>query len=337
MPFLFLLYVVSYIDRINVGFAGLEMTGELHFSNAVFGFGSGIFFIGYVVLGIPGALLVEKWSARKTMTVTMVVWGCVAALTGLIHTKGEFYVMRFVLGLAEAGFFPGVITYLSHWYRPQDRAKAVAMFMAAIPMSQVIASPISALLIKTTWLGLSGWRWLLILEGAPAVVCGLISWFYLTDWPRQARWLSAEEREWLAGELERESSQKAAVGRISLWEALRSRDVLLLAATYFGGTTGTYGLGLWMPKMLQRVGHLDAVATSWFTAIPALVAVPAMLICGWHSDRSGERRWHTAIPRFTGAVALAAVAAATLNLPATLVLFAIGFSGLVAAYPSLWA
>jgi ACS family tartrate transporter-like MFS transporter len=337
MPFLFLLYVIAYIDRINIGFAGLRMTDELGFSNAVFGFGSGIFFIGYVLLGIPGALLVEKWSARKAMAVTMIVWGCVASGTGLIHSKPEFYTMRFVLGVTEAGFFPGVITYLTHWYRPQDRAKAVAMFMAAIPMSQVIASPISAMLIKVNWLGLSGWRWLLILEGAPAVLCGFISWFYLTDWPRQARWLGAEEREFLSGELERESIQKAAAGRISLFQALRSRDVILLSLVYFGGTTGTYGLGLWMPKMLQRAGNLSAVATSWYTAIPALVAVPAMLICGWHSDRTDERRWHTAIPRFAGTVALVAAALLPVSLPAALILFAIAFSGLVAAYPSLWA
>ncbi len=337
MPFLFLLYVVSYIDRINIGFAGLQMTDELGFSNAVFGFGSGIFFSGYVVLGIPGALLVEKWSARKMMTTTMVVWGCVASATGLIHTKPEFYTMRFVLGLAEAGFFPGVITYLTHWYGPRDRAKAVAMFMTAIPMSQVIASPISALLMKVTWLHMAGWRWLLILEGAPAVLCGIVSWFYLTDRPREAHWLPAEGREWLAAELEREGRQKAAGGKLPLWKALRSRDVWLLAIVYFGGTTGTYGLGLWMPKMLQKMGHLDAVATSWYTAIPALVAVPAMLVCGWHSDRTGERHWHTAMPRFFGAAALVAVSTLPVGLPAGLILFAAGFSGLVAAYPSLWA
>jgi len=287
MPFLFFLYVVSYIDRINVGFAGLQMTGELGFSNSVFGFGSGIFFIGYVLLGIPGAIIVEKWSARKAMASTMLVWGCVAAATGLIHTKPEFYGMRFVLGVTEAGFFPGMITYLTHWYCPKDRGKAVAMFMAAIPMSQVIAAPISALLLRVHWLGLSGWRWLLILEGAPAVVCGIISWFYLTDWPREAKWLHPEEREWLTGELQREGSRKAAAGRIPWYRALGNLNVLLLCFVYFGGTSGTYGLGLWMPKMLQKVGHLSAVQTSWYTAFPALAAVPLMLICGWHSDRTG--------------------------------------------------
>ena len=337
MPFLFFLYVVSYIDRINVGFAGLQMTGELGFSNAVFGFGSGIFFIGYVLLGIPGAIIVEKWSARKAMASTMLVWGCVAAATGLIHTKPEFYGMRFVLGVTEAGFFPGMITYLTHWYCSKDRGKAVAMFMAAIPMSQVIAAPISALLLRVHWLGLSGWRWLLILEGAPAVVCGIISWFYLTDWPRQAKWLHPEEREWLTGELQREGSRKAAAGRIPWYRALGNLNVLLLCFVYFGGTSGTYGLGLWMPKMLQKVGHLSAVQTSWYTAFPALAAVPLMLICGWHSDRTGERKWHTAIPRFAGAAAMAGVALVSVNLPAALVLFSIAFGGVVAAYPSLWA
>jgi ACS family tartrate transporter-like MFS transporter len=337
MPFLFFLYVVSYIDRINIGFAGLQMTSELGFSNAVFGFGSGIFFVGYVLLGIPGAIMVEKWSARKAMAVTMLIWGTVAAATGLIHTKPEFYVMRFALGVTEAGFFPGMITYLTHWYCPKDRAKAVAMFMAAIPMSQVIAAPISALLLKVQWLGLAGWRWLLILEGAPAVVCGVISWFYLTDWPRQAKWLEPQERDWLSAELERETSTKASGGRMPWYRALADQNVLLLCFVYFGGTSGTYGLGLWMPKMLQRVGHLNAIQTSWYTAIPALVAVPVMLIFGWHSDRTGERKWHTAIPRFAGAAALAGVALVSVNLSAALILFSVAFAGVVAAYPSLWA
>lgn len=337
MPFLFCLYVVSYIDRINIGFAGLQMTGELGFSNAVFGFGSGIFFVGYVLLGIPGAIVVEKWSAHRAMAVAMLVWGCVAAATGLIHTRSEFYFMRFALGVTEAGFFPGMITYLTHWYCPRDRAKAVAMFMAAIPMSQVIAAPISALLLRVHWLGLSGWRWLLILEGAPAVVCGIISGFYLTDWPRQAKWLAREEQEWLTGELERESARKAPAGRMPWYRALGNRNVLLLCFVYFGGTTGTYGLGLWMPKMLQRVGHLNAVQTSWYTAIPALIAVPVMLACGWHSDRSGERTWHTAIPRFAGAAALGGIAVLNVNLLTALVLFSVAFAGVVAAYPSLWA
>lgn len=337
MPFLFLLYIVAYIDRINVSFAGLQMTGDLGFSDAVFGFGSGIFFVGYVLLGIPGAILVEKWSARKAIAATMLVWGCVASATGFIHTTSQFYAMRFALGVTEAGFFPGLITYLGHWYRPQDRAKAVAMFMAAIPVSKTIAAPLSAALLGVHWFGFAGWRWLLILEGVPAVVLGALTWMYLTDRPRQARWLAADERGWLVAALDAAGAQTAAGGQRSLWQALCHRDVLLLCAVYFGGTIGDYGLGLWLPKMLQRLGNLSASRTALLTAIPALISVPAMLLGGWHSDRSGERRWHTALPRWTAALGLAALALLNASVPLALVFFTIATCGIMAAYPSLWA
>src|SRR5580658_305774 len=337
MPFLFVLYIIAYIDRINIGFAGLQMTGELHFSDAVFGFGSGVFFVGYAVLGIPGAVLIEKWSARKAIAVTMLIWGFVASATGLIHSAPEFYVMRLILGITEAGFFPGVIGYLSHWYRAQDRGKAIAMFMAAIPVSQVIAAPLSAALMKINWLGLAGWRWLLILEGVPAVIAAVVSFIYLADRPRDAKWLATDEREWLAAELEREQARKTVGKRMSLWEALRHRDVLLLALAYFGGTCGTYGLSLWVPKMIQRLGHLTVVRSSLLSAIPAMVGIPAMLLNGWHSDRMGERRWHASIPRFVAAFALAILAVATVNVPVALVLLSLGSAGIVAGYPAIWA
>jgi ACS family tartrate transporter-like MFS transporter len=337
MPFLFLLYVIAYIDRINVSFAGLQMTGELHFSDAVFGLGSGIFFAGYLVLGIPGAILVEKWSARKMMATTMMVWGVVAAITGLIHTATEFYIMRFVLGVTEAGFFPGVITYLSHWHRIEDRGKAVAMFMAAIPLSQVIAAPISAVLLKVHWLNLSGWRWLLILEGVPAVICGIITLYFLTDRPAQAHWLTTAQRKWLIDGLEREHASKGAHARMPIMKALRHPDILLLSAVYFAGTIATYGLTLFLPKILQRLSGLTAVETALLSAIPSLVAVPAMLIFGWHSDKTGERRWHAAIPRTAAAVALAISTVLTANVPGALAMFAIAAAGNVAAYPAIWA
>lgn len=337
MPFLFLLYIIAYVDRINISFAGLEMTGDLHFSNEVFGFGSGIFFVGYVMLGIPGAILVEKWSARKAIAATMLVWGCVAAATGFIHTSGQFYVMRFGLGVTEAGFFPGLITYLGHWYRPRDRAKAVAMFMAAIPVSKTVAAPISAALLSVHWFGLAGWRWLLILEGVPALIFGVITLWYLTDRPQQAGWLPAEERDWLVSELEAANRQAGAGSSISLWSALRHRDVLLLCGTYFGGTIGDYGLGLWLPKMLQQLGHLTAVRTALLSAIPAVISIPAMLLGGWHSDRSGERRWHTALPRWIAGLALAALALQNAGVALSLVWFTIATCGIMAAYPSLWA
>ena len=340
MPFLFVLYVIAYIDRINISFAGLQMTGELHFSDAVFGLGSGLFFLGYVPLGIPGALLVERWSARKVIALTLVVWGCVASATGLIHTAREFYGMRLLLGVAEAGFFPGVITYIGHWYRAEDRAKAVAMFMIAIPVAQVIASPLSAALMGVHWWGLSGWRWLLLLEGAPAVVAGVVSWIYLTDRPEGARWLAPEQRAWLRGELDRESGA-AKIEKISLWRTLwftaSHRDVLLLCGAYFGAAVGNYGLGVWMPKMLQQLGGLTSGKTALLSAIPAAVAVPLMLWVGWRSDRTGERRWHTAVPRLASGAALSVLASYTVGVPVALVLFSIALTGIVAAYPPQWA
>jgi len=336
MSFLFLLYVVAYVDRINISFAGLQMTGELGFSDAVFGFGSGIFFFGYTLLAIPGAVLVERWSARKTMAVTMIVWGLVASSTGFIHTKVEFYTMRFLLGVSEAAFFPGMITYLSHWYRQQDRAKAVAVFMTAIPVSRVIAAPISAALIKTNWFGLSGWRWLLIREGAPALMLGIVSLAYLTDRPRQASWLSSEQREWLSSELEREGSQKQGT-RFSVRYAIRNRDVWFLCLAYFGGTTGEYGLSLWLPKILQSVSGLTAARTALLTAIPSLAAIPLMLLVGWHSDHADERRWHAAIPRMVAGIALATFAFRSLGVPTALGLFSIATAGITAGYGPLWA
>jgi len=339
LPFAVLAYLLAYIDRINIGFAGLQMTNELGFSNSVFGLGSGIFFVGYVLLGIPGAMLVQKWSARRAIAATLLVWGCVASATGFIHNTQEFYIMRFVLGVSEAGFFPGVITFLNIWYVARDRAKAVALFMAAIPVSQVIAAPLSAVLMKANWMGLSGWRWLLILEGVPAVVCGFIAWHYLTDRPRDAHWLKPEERDWLMNELAREQAVKTKADHMTFWQVLRQRDVLLLCITYFGGTAGNYGLNLWLPKMIQKVGNLDAATTSWLSAIPALAAIPIMILNGWHSDKTGERRWHTAIPRFVGGLALglAALTITYISVPMVVLVFSVALAGVVAAYPPLWA
>ena len=337
MPFLFFLYIIAYIDRINVGFAGLEMTKELHFTDAVFGLGSGIFFAGYAVFGIPGAVLVEKWSARKLIAATMVIWGFVAMLSGFIQDAPQFYTMRLVLGVTEAGFFPGVIAYLGRWYRTRDRAKAVAMFMTAIPVSQFLAAPLSAALLRVHWMGLGGWRWLLILEGVPAVLAGIVSLKYLTDTPAEAAWLPEEEREWLAEEIAREQAAKPAQAKISIAAALRHRDILLLCIAYFGGTMGTYGLSLWTPKMIQRLGHLSSVETSLLSAIPALVGVPAMLLAGLLSDRSGERRWHCAVPRFVAGLAFVALALIPMSVPVSIALLGVATAGLLAGHPPLWA
>ena len=334
MPFLFLMYLVAYLDRVNLGFAGLNMTRELGFSNAVFGFGSGIFFIGYCLLEIPGALLVEMWSARKWLARIMITWGFLAVLTAWIQTPQQFYWIRFSLGVAEAGFFPGLVVYLSHWYRKEDRGKATAMFMTAIPASQALGAPLSAIFLRLNWFGLSGWRWLLILEGLPAVILGVMTLYYLTDHPRQARWLPADERDWLAGELELERTSERA--HTAVWTALRNRNVLLLCAIYFFGLINNYGLSLWLPKIVQRISALDVSQVSLICAIPYFASVPIMLWAGRLTDRSGERKWHTAIPRLVAAGALGAAAFAADSVILSVAAFSVAIVGLYSAHPAFW-
>src|SRR5437879_10734152 len=228
LPFLFVLYVIAFLDRMNIGAAALQMPHDLGFSNGVVGMGAGIFFLGYLLLEIPGALIVERWSARRWIARIMISWGLVTVLMAFIHTSRQFYLVRFFLGAAEAGFLPGVIVYVTHWFRYEDRGKAVAFFYAANPLSYVIGSPIAGLLLGISWLGLRGWRWLFILEGIPAIVFGVITIFYLTDWPAQARWLRADERDWLTTQFEREKQAKQKVRSYTTRQALSQRDVILM-------------------------------------------------------------------------------------------------------------
>src|SRR5215204_1693175 len=221
LPFLICLFMVAFIDRMNVSYAALEMTKELGFSPEIFGFGAGIFFFGYFLFEIPGTLLVETWSARKWLARIIISWGIIAALMGFIENATQFYIARFLLGAAEAGFFPGIIVYLSHWFRYQDRAKAVAMFMAALPIAIIFGSPVSGLILTIDWFGLAGWRWVFILEGIPAVILGIVTIFYLTDRPHEATWLSEAEREWIAAELEYEKQLRKSVRNYSILEAFR--------------------------------------------------------------------------------------------------------------------
>src|SRR6266404_6028431 len=211
LPFLFLLYVIAFLDRMNISAAALQMPGDLGFSDRVVGLGAGIFFLGYFLLGIPGALIAERWSARRWITRIMISWGALTVLMAFIRTAWQFYFVRFLVGAAEAGFFPIVIVYLSHWFRNEDRARAVARFYAANPLSFVIGSPLAGYLLGISWLSLRGWRWLFILEGIPAIVFGAVTIFYLTDWPWQAKWLPSDEREWIAAELSKEQHAKQSV------------------------------------------------------------------------------------------------------------------------------
>lgn len=305
LPFLLQLYVIAFLDRMNIGAAALQMPHDLGFSPAVIGFGAGIFFFGYFLLGFPGALIAERWSARKLMGCIMIAWGLVTVFMAFIHTAMQFYVVRFLVGATESGFFPGAIVYMSHWFRYEDRAKAVAAFYAANPLSYVIGSPLAGVLLGLSWLGLRGWRWLFILEGIPAVVFGIITLFYLTDWPHEAKWLQPDERAWITAQLQREKEAKKRVRSYSIWEAVRHRDVILLTLCYFCAMTGSYGIGFWFPTIVKRLSGLSDLKVTLIGALPYVAAIVVQQANGWHSDRTRERRWHSAMPVFVCGAGLA--------------------------------
>jgi len=337
LPFLFVLYVIAFLDRMNIGAAALQMPRDLGFSDRVVGMGAGIFFLGYLLLEIPGALIVERWSARRWIARIMISWGLVTVLMAFIHTSREFYLVRFFLGAAEAGFLPGVIVYLTHWFRYEDRGKAVAFFYAANPLSYVIGSPIAGLLLGLSWLGLRGWRWLFILEGIPAIVMGVITLFYLTDWPAQARWLPADERSWITEQLQRETQAKSRRHSFSVWGALRNRDVILLTLCYFCAMTGSYGIAFWLPTILKRLSGLSDLKVTLLAALPYIAAFVTQQVNGWHSDRTGERRWHAALPVFLCALALSLAVVNSSRPAVSIGLFVLVGASFYGFQPCFWA
>src|SRR5215467_2458408 len=300
LPFLFVLYIANYLDRTSVAYAAIGMARDLGFNDHVLGMGIGIFFVSYVTLQIPGALLVEWWSARGMISSTMIAWGSLTALTAIVHTPAQLYLARFLLGAAEAGFFPGVIVFLSHWFIREDRAKATSNFMAAIPLSFVIGSPVAGWILGHTWFGLVGWRWLFVLEGIPAILLGVVSFFFLTDRPDQATWLTPAQRDWIQDKLREETP--ASSPKTSVWQALTSPAILLLATASFFTYLPMYSFAFWIPTMLKGFSGQSDVRVGVLGAIPYLVTFVAMQVNGWHSDRSGERHWHSAIPIFLAVI-----------------------------------
>ena len=336
LPLVFIIYIVNYIDRVNVSFANLRMSTELGFSDKVYGLGVGMFYLTYVLFEIPGAIIVERWSARKWIARIMISWGIVTALTGFIHSSGQFYVARFVLGIAESSFFPGMIVYLTHWFCSFDRSRAIACLYAAVPAASLIGSPVAGALLGVRWLHLAGWRWLFILEGIPAVLLGVITLFYMTDRPEQARWLPADEKAWLVGKLREELQAKKKARDYSIAQAFSDRRILQLTAGWFFALTGSLGTIYWIPTFVKR---LSGSSDRWVTTIlviPAVVGVAGMLLNGWRSDRTGERQWHTAIPLFAAGLMFVFLTLARHN--ASLgILFLLAGSGLVYAYyPTFW-
>ena len=334
LPFLFVLYVANYLDRTSVAYAAIGMARDLGFNDHVLGMGIGIFFVSYVALQIPGALIVERWSARGMISVTMIVWGSLTALTALVHTPMQLYLARFLLGAAEAGFFPGIIVYLSHWFIQEDRAKATGNFMAAIPLSLIIGSPVAGWILGHNWFMAQGWRWLFFLEGVPAILLGIVAFFFLTDWPSQARWLTPEQREWIAGRLEEEKPPNRQ--SVSVGQALRSRNVLLLAASAFLQYFIGYSVIYWLPTVLKNQSGLSDLQVGLSGAVPYVVALIAMLFNGWHSDRSGERRWHAAVPLLIGATGFLCLISLPRSSQMTVLWFSI-ICVLMAFLPTFWA
>jgi ACS family tartrate transporter-like MFS transporter len=337
IPFMFLLYIVSYLDRINVGFAALQLNKALNFDSAVFGLGAGIFFIGYFLFEVPSNLIMERVGARIWMARILVTWGIISSAMMFLNGVTMFYVLRFLLGLAEAGFFPGMILYLTYWFPSEARGRAVARFMTATAIAGVIGGPISGILLRMNGLGgLAGWQWLFLIEGVPAVILGFVTLAYLPDGPKHATWLSEEEKNWIAARLAREREELRSHAHHTLREALRSGRVWMLAVIYFAVIMSFYGISLWLPQIIQSFSAMSVLLVGFVSAIPYVAAAIGMVIIGNHSDRTGERRVHVAIAAFTGATGL--ILAAWLKNPvaelAALALAAVGIWGTLGPF---WA
>lgn len=338
IPFVFLLYIVSYLDRANIGYAALQMNAELALSSEVFGFVSGIFFIGYFLFEVPSNLMLERFGARVWIARILVTWGVIAAATAFAQTAMHLYILRFLLGVAEAGFFPGIIVYLTYWFRSRELATTVALFTAAIPVSYIIGAPLSTWIMDNVhWLGWSGWRWMLFLEGIPAVFLGVLCYLYLTDRPEQARWLADEEKVWLLAELERDRQARKDVKHFGALKAMSNPKVLYLAFIYFVYQCGSLGVGYWMPQIIKGFSStLSHTQIGLIATIPYIVATLVMIAWSRRSDRLGERRLHSALPLAVAAVAL--VGAGLVREPYLAIgLISLALAGLYSFKSPFWA
>jgi len=321
IPFLLLLYIVAWLDRVNVGFAALQMNQDLGFSSTVYGFGAGVFFAGYALFEIPSNLVLARVGARRWIARIMFTWGLISISMIFIHNSTTFYILRFLLGVAEAGFLPGIIYYLGNWYPAAQRARAVGWFMAAIPLSIVIGGPVAGLLLELNGLlGLTGWQWLFLLEGIPAVLLSFVTLVYLTDHPEQAKWLDREQKEWLSNIIRSEQTLAREQHQVGLTQALLHPTVWQLALIMFTCQTGSYGLSLWIPQILKELSGLSDFLTGMITAIPYLAAAIGMVLIGAHSDRTGERFLHIAIPSMIAVIGFSLSAVLTSPIPGLIAL-----------------
>jgi len=336
IPFLVLCYAVAFLDRVNVGYAALEMNADLGLSPAIYGVGAGIFFVGYILFEVPSNLALQRFGARIWIARIMISWGLIAVAMALVTGVTGFYVMRFLLGVAEAGFFPGIILYLTYWFPARERARIVSLFMAAVPIATLVGGPLSGALLEMNGvLGLKGWQWLFIVEGLPAVILGIVTLRFLDDGPEHANWLSADERKALSRTLLAEAEAARTVGYTELGQALTRPRVLVLGLLYFCIVIGLYGISFWMPQVLQTYG-LSPLQIGFATAIPFFFAAIAMVLWGARSDRTGERIWHVALPLFVAGAAFA-WSATTLPLALILVALTLATAGTYAAISTFWS
>lgn len=336
VPYIMLLYFIAFLDRVNIGFASLTMNQDLGLSSTAFGLGAGIFFVGYFLFEVPSNLILHKVGARIWIARVMVTWGLVSGCMAFVQGETSFYILRFLLGVAEAGFFPGIILYLSYWFPAKNRASVTALFMAAAPISTALGSPISgALLEMHGYMGIAGWQWMFLLEAIPAVVLGVVTFFFLTDRPAKAGWLADDEKEWLTATMKEEEAQRSASSAHNPLKALADPRVLALSLVYFGTSAGLYTLGIWSPQIIKAFG-LSSLATGFVNALPGVVAVVAMVLWARHSDRTRERTWHVVIACLVaaGGLVLAAGAATIVAVVLALVIVNIGISS---SKPPLWS
>lgn len=336
LPFLLLCYVVAYLDRVNVGFAKLQMSVDLGFSDAVYGLGAGIFFIGYFLFEVPSNLIMHKVGARLWIARIMLTWGCVSAATAFVKTPEMFYAVRFLLGVAEAGFFPGVLLYLTYWFPAQRRGGMTALFMTAIPLTGVLGGPLSGWILQTCsgWEGLAGWQWLFVMQAAPSMLAAVATLLFLDAGIASARWLSPAEKELLSRHIEAEQGTKPSH---TLREVFVSPTVWLMSAIYFGFVMGLYGIGFWLPTIIRATGVTQPLAIGWLTAIPYGVAGLVMLAVSASSDRRLERRWHVAIPAALGGLGLLLSTLFAHNTTLAMAAMTLATAGIVTALPLFWS
>jgi len=336
LPLVFAIYLVAFLDRANVAYAKLTMSADLGFSEKVYGFGAGLFFIGYLVLEVPGALIVQRWGARRWISRILASWGVCTAIVGLIHSANQFLAARFLLGLAEAGLVPGVLVYLNAWFPVQHRARALTRFFIASPVALMIGGPIAGVILRLNWGGIAGWRWVFILEGVPALILAIVCLTAMSDRPQDASWLEADERDWLVNALETERRQETVVRHLSVWQVLRRREVLLLSAITFLVNIGIAGFFLWLPSNVRSHSGLSPSVAAALSGIPYAVTVAIELALSYSSDRTGERRLHSAVPLLLAAVVFPVTTLGGLNLASFVFWLCLSAAAIYGYTPAYW-